>query len=112
MTEINKRRQETDKNEDSKLIPNAGWLDFVETFFSDCFKQSKQGCKYNPNVKLHYIDVRHRVIDGYIFSNTLYSLEDFGNLEDMENIFALFNILFDVNLLINLSFRFKIFELF
>lgn len=129
--EIAERREEPDyKNKSPELIENSGgWIESIESFFQECFKQTKTGCKYGSNVRFHYSDVRMRnereriysdlyILDTYltpIFKDIDYlnnlrvthleHVPDINDIiSDLNNIFALCYILFDVNLLLKLCF--------
>lgn len=118
LIEVEKRRQEIGyKTKSSRLIEHsAGWIELIHGFFSDCFKQTKQRCKYSPNVKFHYTDIRFRNIDGSILRTNIYSVFPYFKILDetiyskilflsnMDSFFALFNVLLNIDLLINLCF--------
>lgn len=80
-------------------------------FFSECLKQTKQGCKYNPNVKLHYADLRYLNVGGEVSSISLYSIYPYIDLikltnrnliPDIDSIFSFYNTLLDINLITDL----------
>lgn len=103
----------------------------MEAFFYDCFLQEKQRCKYGPNVRFHYIDVRMRKEqqEGKRFIQTQYSdiyipsscttiitsqVRTFGDkpnvttipsiINDLNSIFILYNAISDPSLLLRLCF--------
>lgn len=41
-----------------KINPNKNYLDLVNHRFQKCLSSNKKGCKYLPNIRMHYTDVR------------------------------------------------------
>ncbi len=57
--EIRERRQEENyRDKLPKLIEKSDWIESISQFFGKCFVQEKGYCKYGPNVRFHYADIR------------------------------------------------------
>jgi hypothetical protein len=92
------------------------WIETLHKYFSDCLKQTKSSCKYGPNVKFHYTDIRAMTIDGNIMENSIYDVSRYFRAlnetlnskslfeANINSIFDLFNILLNINLLLDLLF--------
>ncbi len=72
--EISDRRQEpfyqTKLPQD--IEGSSGWLESVAAYFQDCFIQDKSQCKYSPNVRFHYADIRNYHEYGTLYDADLY----------------------------------------
>ena len=54
----NRRHDQIPNNEASQSMKGFDWIDLISVFFKECLIQDKQYCKYGPNVRFHYSDIR------------------------------------------------------